>query len=333
MRLYTYSVSTPVGTFERIGVELDRRLLDLNLACAAYSQAVEGEDDAYGYAGFMMPPRMVSYLERGQRARALAKRIVAFVGEELSQGREVCAPRGEHVLFDFSDVRIMAPVPRPTLVRDCMVFLEHFRENWARRGLKVPDVFYERPCWATQSGAVVAGTGDPIFVPRYTKQLDFELELGLYIGRKGINISEAEADSHIAGFTVFNDVSARDVQMREQEMRMGPSKGKNFEHGSIMGPCLVTPDELDYNNLRMVARVNGEVVADDNSKDMYHKFPRIIAQISEEEFLYPGDFIASGTSPHGTAMMSSLGRWLVPGDVVELEIDGIGVIRNEVVRR
>ena len=111
-----------------------------------------------------------------------------------------------------------------------------------------------------------------------TKQLDFELELGLYIGRKGINIEEADADLYIAGFTVFNDVSARDVQMDEQQMRMGPSKGKNFEHSSIMGPCLVTLDELDYNNLRMIARVNGKVVADDSSKDMYHKFPRIIAQ-------------------------------------------------------
>ncbi|MDI6753778.1 MAG: fumarylacetoacetate hydrolase family protein [Thermodesulfobacteriota bacterium] len=113
---------------------------------------------------------------------------------------------------------------------------------------------------------------------------------------------------------------------------MGPAKGKNFEHGSIMGPCLVTPDELDYNNLKMIVRVNGNVYAEDNSQDMYHKFPKIIARISEEEYLYPGDFIASGTSPHGTAQ-DTIGRWLQPGDVLELEIEGIGAIRNQVVKR
>ena len=103
-------------------------------------------------------------------------------------------------------------------------------------------------------------------------------------------------------------------------MHMGPAKGKNFENGSIMGPCLVTPDEIDYNNLRMIAIVNGEVVADDNSKKMYQKFPKIVSRISAEVYLHPGDFIASGTCPHGTTHASTLGRWLQPGDVVELEI-------------
>ena len=333
MRLYTFQVQTRIGSFARIGVELNRQLLDLQLACAAYLHHVEDEAEAYLCATRLMPSAMVEYLQRGKQTKLLAENIGAFVGNRIEQGHEVRAPGGEPVLFDFSEVKLMAPVPKPNIVRDCMVFLEHFRENWARRGIDVPDVFYRRPCWATQSGAVVAATGDEIYMPRYTKQLDFELELGLYIGRKGINIPESEAESHIAGFTVFNDVSARDVQMDEQQMRMGPSKGKNFEHGSIMGPCLGTLDELDYNNLRMVARVNGEVVTDDTSKDMYHKFPKIIAQMSEEEYLYPGDFIASGTSPCGTAMTSALKRWLVPGDIVELEIEGIGAIRNKVVQR
>ena len=150
-------------------------------------------------------------------------------------------------------------------------------------------------------------------MPRYTEQLDFELEMGIYIGKRGIDIPEGNAEDYIAGFTVFNDVSARDVQYEEMQLRLGPAKGKNFEHGSIMGPCMVTPDEIDYNNLRMIARVNGEVVADDNSRDMYHKFPTIVARISEEEYLYPGDFIASGTSPCGTTHASKLGRWLQPG--------------------
>jgi 2-keto-4-pentenoate hydratase/2-oxohepta-3-ene-1,7-dioic acid hydratase in catechol pathway len=275
---------------------------------------------------------MVGFFEGGEKAGKAAQESLDFVRDRLKR-EGIEGPRGEQIVYEFSEVKLMAPVPRPNIVWDAMVFLEHFRENWEKRGWEVPEVFYDWPCYATQSGSVVAGTGDPIFKPRYTEQLDFELELGLYIGRRGINIREAEAEAYIAGFTVFNDVSARDVQFREQQMRMGPAKGKNFVNGSIMGPCLVTPDEIDYNNLRMIARINEEVVADDNSREMYHKFPTIIARISAEAYLHPGDFIASGTCPHGTTHASSLGRWLQPGDVVELEIEGIGRIRNEVMKR
>jgi 2-keto-4-pentenoate hydratase/2-oxohepta-3-ene-1,7-dioic acid hydratase in catechol pathway len=294
--------------------------------------AEKGESNPYEYASFLVPPRMVKFFEGGEKSKQAARESLEFVEDGFKGSEKPAGPGGEQIVYGFDEVEILAPVPMPNIVRDCMVFLEHFRENWKKKGIEVPDVFYKWPCWATQSGAVVVGTGSPILKPRYTQQFDFELELGLYIGRKGINIPEEEAENYIAGFTVFNDVSARDVQFEEQQMRLGPAKGKNFEHGSVMGPCLVTPDEIDYNNLRMIARVNDELVADDNSRDMHHKFPAIIARISEEEYVHPGDFIASGTSPHGTTHASSLGRWLRPGDVVELEIEGIGVIRNEVVQ-
>ncbi len=208
-----------------------------------------------------------------------------------------------------------------------MVFLEHVKMGRP----VIPDVFFDWPPYFTQSGAIVAGPYDPIVRPRFTRELDFELEFGAYIGTAGINIPAEEAERHIAGFTIYNDVSARDVQFKEMEMMLGPAKGKNFEGANIMGPCMVTPDELDYNNMRMICRINGDVVVDDHSGTMHHKFPRIIEWISQEEYLYPGDFIASGTCDHGTAQMSELKRWLEPGDVVEIEIEGIGVIRNQVV--
>ncbi|MCK5551501.1 MAG: fumarylacetoacetate hydrolase family protein [Deltaproteobacteria bacterium] len=332
MRLYTYQVSTRIGVFERIGVELDGGIVDLNLACATYAEESQ-EPNPHAYASFHVPPYMVKYLEGGERSKKVAVESLEFVRDRLAKKGKIAGPNGEQIVYSFDEIKLMAPVPRPNIVRDCMVFLEHFRERWEQKGWRVPEVFYKWPCYATQSGAVVAGTGDPILMPRYTEQLDFELEMGIYIGKRGIDIPEGNAEDYIAGFTVFNDVSARDVQYEEMQMRLGPAKGKNFEHGSIMGPCMVTPDEIDYNNLRMIARVNGEVVADDNSRDMYHKFPTIVARISEDEYLYPGDFIASGTSPCGTTHASKLGRWLQPGDVVELEIEGIGVIRNEVVKK
>lgn len=332
MKLYTYQVETPVGNFKRIGAELDRKLIDLNLAGAAYFTET-GESNAYEAAAFYVPPDMVRYFEGGDRAKKTVVDILEFIKSNLKNPEKIRAPHRERIIYEFDEVKLMAPVPRPNIIWDCMVFLEHFKGRWAKRGWEIPEVFYNWPCWNTQCGAVVAGTNDPIYMPRYTSQLDFELELGLYIGKKGIDIKEEEAEDFIAGFTVFNDVSARDVQLEEMKMHLGPGKGKNFENGSIMGPCLVTPDEIDYNNLRMIARINGEVVTDDISKDMYHKFPKIISRISEEEYLYPGDFVASGTSPHGTAFESKLGRWLQIGDIVEMEIEGIGVIRNEVVKR
>jgi 2-keto-4-pentenoate hydratase/2-oxohepta-3-ene-1,7-dioic acid hydratase in catechol pathway len=331
MKLYTYQIATKIGPFERIGAEVDGKIVDLNLACTAYLTKTK-DPDPYGSAAFYIPPHMIHFFQGGDKSKAMAQESLEFIKDELQKNGKMEGPRNEQILYAFDEVKLMAPVPRPNLVRDCIVFLEHFRERWGKRGWPIPDVFYKYPPYATQSGAIVAGTGDPIWMPRYTKQLDFELELGLYIGKKGIDIREEEAEQYIAGFTVYNDVSARDVQMEEGGMRMGPSKGKNFEHSSIMGPCLVTTDQIDYNNLKMIVRINGNLMAEDNSKDMYHKFPKIISHISQEEYLYPGDFIASGTCPHGTAQ-DTIKRWLQPGDVLELEIEGIGTIRNEIMMR
>jgi 2-keto-4-pentenoate hydratase/2-oxohepta-3-ene-1,7-dioic acid hydratase in catechol pathway len=327
MKLYTFEVSTSIGKFQRIGAELDGKIVDLNLACAAHFAEMK-EPDPYAYASFLIPGDMVKYFERGDKSKKAALESLEFVRDRMKRAGKVEGPNKEQIVYEPDAVRLMAPVPRPNVVRDCAVFLEHIK---AMAGA-VPDIFFKYPCYVTQSGAIVAGPRDPIIMPRYTKKLDFELELGIYIGKKGIDISEEKAVEYIAGLTIFNDVSARDVQSEEQQMPMGPGKGKNFEHGSIMGPCLVTPDEIDYNNLTMIARVNGEVVGTDNSSEMYHKFPKIIAHISQEEYLHPGDFIGSGTSPHGTTQCSKLGRWLQVGDVVEMEIEGIGVIRNQVVQ-
>jgi 2-keto-4-pentenoate hydratase/2-oxohepta-3-ene-1,7-dioic acid hydratase in catechol pathway len=247
---------------------------------------------------------------------------------EAALGAGVTAgPDGARLAYGFDEVHLLAPVPRPNIVWDCMVFHEHVKMGRP----VIPDVFFEWPPYFTQSGAIVAGPQDPIVKPRFTDQLDFEVEFAAIIGRKGINIAAADAEQYIAGFTIYNDISARDVQFREMEMMLGPAKGKNFEGANILGPCLVTLDEIDYDNLRMIARVNGETIVDDNSSAMYHKFPRIVEWISQEEFLYPGDVLASGTCDHGTAMTSTLKRWLQLGDVMEIEIPGIGILRNEVV--
>jgi 2-keto-4-pentenoate hydratase/2-oxohepta-3-ene-1,7-dioic acid hydratase in catechol pathway len=322
MRYYTFRVGTPLGLTVRIGAESGGKLADLT-TLARWVLRERGEPDWEEYARFLVPPDMITYLERGEKARLVVDEGMAA----LADAGPLEGPEGARILFDFSEVHLLAPIPKPNIVWDSMVFVEHVKMGRP----VIPDVFYEWPPYFTQSGAIVAGPADPIVKPRFTEELDFEFEFGVYIGKKGINITEAEAESHIAGFTIYNDVSARDVQFREMEMMLGPAKGKNFEGSNVMGPCMVTLDEIDYNDLRMVARVNGEVVVDDHSSAMHYKFPRIVEWISQEEYLYPGDFIASGTCDHGTCMMSSLQRYLEVGDVVELEMEGIGVLRNEVV--
>ena len=325
MRYYTFRVGSPTGPAIRIGAELDGRVADLT-AAAAFALRERGEPDWVDYSRFLVPPDMVTYLERGEKSRQLIVESLPLVKTAIAAGENL-GPDGARLAYDFDEIQLLAPVPRPNIVWDSMVFHEHVKMGRP----VIPDVFFEWPPYFTQSGAIVAGPYDPIVKPRFTDQLDFELEFGAYIGKKGINITTDEAEAHIAGFTIYNDVSARDVQFREMEMMLGPAKGKNFEGANIMGPCMVTLDEIDYNDLRMIARINGDVIVDDNSSAMYHKFPRIIEWISQEEWLYPGDFIASGTCDHGTCQMSTLKRWLEVGDVLEIEIVGIGVIRNEVV--
>lgn len=331
MKLYTFQVATKLGVFERIGAYLDGNIVDLNLAAAAFLTDTSNSCP-YRSADFFIPPNMIKFFEGGEQSKTIARESLAYISEYIKKNGSIVGPKNERIIYNFDEIKIMAPVPRPNIVWDCITFYKHINHFYEEAGEKVPETFFKFPNYVTQSGSTCAGHGDPILWPRYTELLDFELEMGIYIGKKGINIKEEDAEDYIAGFTVYNDISARDIQKEEAVLPLGPQKGKNFENSNIMGPCLVTPDELDYNNLRMIVRANGEVVTDDNTKDMYHKYPRIISRISEDEYLYPGDFIGSGTSNYGTSPSSKLGRWLKPGDVIEMEIEGIGTIRNEVVR-
>jgi 2-keto-4-pentenoate hydratase/2-oxohepta-3-ene-1,7-dioic acid hydratase in catechol pathway len=161
--------------------------------------------------------------------------------------------------------------------------------------------------------------------------MDFELELACVIGKTGKDIQPEAALNHIFGFTIFNDFSARDAQYAEMEGRLGPAKGKDFDTGNVLGPWIVTLDEIgDPHNLRMDARVNGERWGGGTSRSMHHSFNAILAHISRSETIRAGEVIGSGTV--GTGCGNEVGRKLSPGDVVELEIEKIGVLRNRIVR-
>ena len=212
------------------------------------------------------------------------------------------------------------PDGQPPSVRDFFAFEEHVRNARANRGLEVPPAWYELPVFYFSNPAAVYGDGDEIPMPADTQALDYELELACVVG----------ADGEPEGFTVMNDWSARDLQMKEMSVGLGPAKGKDF--ATSFGPELVSPDELpDDLDMPAVARVNGEVRTDSRTGGMQFSWDELLAAAARNTpGLQPGDVIGSGTVGGGCILEHGDERWLQCGDVVELEIAGLGVLRNTV---
>ncbi|MHB8692104.1 MAG: fumarylacetoacetate hydrolase family protein [Solirubrobacteraceae bacterium] len=212
----------------------------------------------------------------------------------------------------------------PSGYRDFMTFEGHFTFGYGWQERPVPQVLYELPVSYFGNPLAFLGPGDDVPWPHYTQHMDYELELGIVIGREGCNLEPAEALDYVAGLTILNDFSARDIQAREMASGLGPSKGKHFACSA--GPWIATLDVLPRSGLRMQARVNGETWCDATSADMIWSIAEVVAWASQGERLVPGMLLGSGTCNGGSAI--ELGRKLEPGDVVELEIEGLGVLRN-----
>ncbi|MDP9308122.1 MAG: fumarylacetoacetate hydrolase family protein [Actinomycetota bacterium] len=246
-------------------------------------------------------------------------RVVHLAAQNLASFFTGGGSAREHDEYALEDVRLLAPVPRPPSVRDAYAFEEHIRNAARVTGRPgVPDEWYELPVFYFSNPAAIYGPDDEIPFPAGSEELDYELEVAAVIGGGGV----------IGGFTIMNDWSARDLQRKEMKVGLGPAKGKDF--ATSLGPVVVTPDELGDLRLEMVARVNGEERSRGNMGDMYHSWEAIIERASANTQLVPGDVIGSGTVGTGCILEHGDGRWLQPGDVVELEVEGIGVLRNRV---
>jgi len=238
----------------------------------------------------------------------------------------------------LSDIRLLAPLI-PRSIRDCLAFEEHMKNAanaiaklTGKDPIPTPAVWYDQPIYYKGNAFSVIGTDADVCWPRYSALMDYELELACVIGLAGKDIPRQEALQHIFGYTIFNDASARDAQAKELAGQLGPAKGKDFDTGNVLGPWIVTADELgDPNSLTMTARVNGEEWSRGTSASMHHRFDAIIEFISQSETLHPGELIGSGTV--GTGCGLEHGRFLRDGDVVELEIERIGVLRNRFVKQ
>lgn len=324
MKLVTFEVKTPLGRIQRIGAMVGDRLLDLAAAwAAAHPDLTREATDRL--AGAYFPAEMTAFLESGRVGMDMARSLVlAAEGGTLGEG--AC---GARLFYAPCDVRLLSPLTRANTLRDFLAFEAHVRRGYERRGQEFPPLWYELPVYYKGNPRSLVGPDSDVVWPAFTEKFDYELEIACVIGRTGRNVSIERAHAYIAGYCILNDFSARDVQMREVQLRLGPAKGKDFATG--LGPCLVTPDEVgDPRNLRMTARVNGEVWSEGNSGTSHWTFEQMIAYVSSEETIYPGDIFGSGTVGGGCGY--ELDRWVQPGDEIELEIEKLGRLRHRVVR-
>lgn len=323
MRLVTVELHTVLGRQERLGLLWRGGVLDVHLAGAWFLQA-QGEASWRSLGDALAPHTLRGFLAVGDRAWKLLSDAVDALESlpHVPQG-----PNGSRLLHPSDEVRYLSPIPEPSSLRDFYAFEEHVRTGFAKRGEDIPAAWYELPVYYKGNHRTILGPDAEVPWPRYTTELDFELELAVVIGREGRNISVSDALTYVAGYTLMNDISARDIQRKEMACRLGPAKGKDF--ATVLGPCLVTPDEIpDLTNLPATVRVNGELWSETNAGNPYWNFAQMIAHVSMDETLYPGDVIASGTVGRGCGL--ELGRLLAPGDRVELAVDGLGVLRNQV---
>lgn len=319
MKLITYIQRDDACKSEKIGVlKNDSIVVDLQAA----SVLIRGRSNPH-FAD------MVAFLGGGSQAQTEAQALADSASSEVE--------------LNLADLKLLAPVPRPRMMRDTACYEDHLvnglraaarmkgqnPDSMPSDSFKPPAIWYELPLYYKVNVNSIMGMDDEVAYPEGERFKDYELELAVVIGKEGRDIHARDAMKHVGGYTIFNDCSARLTQGKEMpnEFHVGPGLGKDF--ANPMGPCLVTADAFDPNNAATVTRVNGVEQSRSNVGAAHHRLEDVIAYISSNTTLYPGDIIAMGTVPMGSGL--ELLRPLKIGDVVELEIEGIGVLRNKVV--
>ncbi|OGC75919.1 MAG: fumarylacetoacetate hydrolase [candidate division Zixibacteria bacterium RBG_16_50_21] len=314
---------------ERLGLHLEGQILDLQASAKNMN--------------ISLPSNMKEFLENWDENLDLAREVkMAYLDGKLTKPEIV------------TGASLLAPVPHPSSCRDAYAFRQHVAAARKSRGLEMPPEYDQYPVFYYTNHTAIIGPGEVLVEKDHLHRLDFELELAVVIGKRGKNIAGEKADSYVAGFTIMNDFSARQLQAEEMLLNLGPAKGKDF--ATAVGPWLVTTDELekfriqtdfgDKYDLKMIARHNGKSVSEGNSKDMNWTFAEIIERCSYGVEILPGDVIGSGTvgtgcylELNGTRAREAKARgeeykpvWLQAGDTIELEITGLEKLQNTIVR-
>lgn len=325
MRLTTFAVQTVLGRFERLGALLGDRLIDLN-ACQAWRlhEAGEEPDRAKALAALLLPADMLGFLDAGAAAMAEARAALAWVAQAQSRaGAWPLGLDGATLAFAEAAVQRLAPLPRPRALRDYYAFEEHVATGFKKRNEPIPEAWYRLPVSYKGNPRTVLGPNQVGPWPDYTELMDFELELAIVVGKKGLDLRPEEAMAHVAGLMVMNDLSARDVQRLEMACRLGPAKGKDF--ATVLGPELVTLDEIpNLEDLPCEVRVNGELWSSSNAGKPFWHLADLVAHASRGEAIHPGDVLATGTVGRGCGL--ELDRYPQAGDTMALSIQGLGTL-------
>lgn len=332
MRLVPFLSSSAAGECRHLGALVSGdadsgTLVDLT-AAARCAFAARGATAAGSgrLARALVPPDIVAWAEAGEAGLDAAR---DFLDQALRAGWET-DPLGAMVRWPTTEITRLPAVPDPPLLRDFMAFEQHLHNIYPRLGREIPPQWYELPAYYKANPTAVGAHGDDITIPDYTEQMDLEFEFAAVIGRGGVDIREDQALNHVLGWCVYNDLSARDIQAQEMAVGLGPAKGKDFVGGHVLGPALVTADEVpDIYALAFRARVNDEIWTEGNTADMHWRFEQMIAHASAGERVRAGEVFGSGTVPGGSGAEQD--RQLVAEDVVELELERLGVLRNRLV--
>jgi 2-keto-4-pentenoate hydratase/2-oxohepta-3-ene-1,7-dioic acid hydratase in catechol pathway len=335
MKLATFAIETPLGSFDRFGVvDLDDaartdadawttgRIVDVSAAYRAMLTD-RGVPFAAEKAAAFAPADLVDYLKLHGMDWSLADEAVSWARERAGGGTD-------DVVHALDAVRLRPPVTRVGVLRDFAAFEDHLEKTFSKMGVRIPPDWYDQPVAFKGNPRHLVGADEVVRWPSYSEKLDYELEVAAIVGVPGVDVPVSEARDHILGYALLNDFSCRDIQAKEMRCNTGPYKAKDFAWG--LGPWIVTSDEAgDVSDLAMEIRVNGEVWERTTPGAMQWTFEEMLSYTSQDEPLGVGDVLGSGTVNDGCGFEND--KWIEPGDTVELVADRIGVLRNRVGER
>jgi acylpyruvate hydrolase len=305
---------------QRVGLLEREHVIDVNRAYTVLL-AQRGDPRAEAMADALVPADMIDILEAGERALAAIREAEWYVREGLGSGEQAEGLKRDGVVFTRSEVALKAPIPRPGKL---ILLGLNYRDHAEETGQKIPEV----PTLFAKYNNSVVGPGATILIPRTTEQIDYEAEFAFVIGRHGHHIPRVRALDYVAGYTIINDVSARDYQFATSQWMVG----KTFDTHCPMGPALVLKDEIpDPHSLDISLSIAGEVLQRSNTRQLIFKIPETVEYLSQVMTLEPGDVISTGT-PAGVGFARKPPRWLRPGETVRVEIAGLGVLENPVAK-
>ena len=293
--------------------------------------------DLHVLSGGQLPDTMIGFLQQGKAAMQTAQNVLDKIMNDLGSGDPAALKtvQGERYAWGADEIELCSPVPRPgKILHTSCNFDSHLEEltTWKNPEWQSHDwqsFHFEHPTGFLEEPSSVVGSDAKVVVPHFTKQLDYEIEIGIVIGKKAFRVDVEDALDYVAGFTIFNDLSARDIQAREHSNKV-ILLGKSFDGSCPFGPHLVTPDELkNPHDLDMKLRVNGDVRQDANTSQMHYKTAELVAWWSNTT-LEPGDIITSGSPPGVIAGMKDP-QWLKPGDRVDATVAELGTLTTHIV--